>query len=635
MLRRPGKAGLGAAYRAGFRVAIDDGAEICVQMDADLSHDPRCAAGARRHRRARRRPGDRQPLRARRASPRTGRGTAGRCRAGATATPPACSAWRSTTPPPGTAPTRADALRADGLRHGGGRRLRLPGRDDLPARPPRRQGRRVPDHVPRPHRRRVEDVAATSSARPSCWCSSCGRRTCAAVASGGACGGVSAVSRRAGRSCTSTWTRSTCRVELRRRPELRGQPVVVGGTGPRGVVAAASYEARRYGVHSAMPSTHGPPAVPARRVPARRPRPVRARSAREVHAIFRDVTPLVEPLSLDEAFLDVTGCRAPARRRPDDRRARSAGAVADELELSLLGRASPRTSSSPSWPRRRPSRGRRRRACGPGRGVVEVPPGRGAGVPAPAAGAGAVGRRPGDARAGSSASASRTVGDLAELDEAVLVGALGEAHGRHLHRLALGASTTGRSSPTGRPSRSATRRRSPTDRVTHDELRRRDGPPGRRRRRPAARATASAARTVTLKVRFAGFRTITRSATLPAPVDTARDLVAVGDPPARRRRPDARACACSGVQRQQLRRRPPSSSASTPCSTRRATVDAAGRTGVALRRAAVDEIRARFGHDVIGPASAVRGRQLRSCAVARSSGVRVVSPVAPDRDPPG
>jgi DNA polymerase-4 len=98
-------------------------------------------------------------------------------------------------------------------------------------------------------------------------------------------------------------------IEQRDHPELRGKPVIVGGAGPRQVVSTASYEARKFGVHSAMPGVrakqlcpHGIFVVPRMEVYA----------AVSVHVreVFDRFTDLVEPLSLDEAFLDVTGSRA-------------------------------------------------------------------------------------------------------------------------------------------------------------------------------------------------------------------------------------------------------------------------------------------------------------------------------------
>jgi DNA polymerase-4 len=95
-------------------------------------------------------------------------------------------------------------------------------------------------------------------------------------------------------------------VEQRDKPELRGKPVAVGGSpASRGVVAAASYEARAFGVHSAMPMSRAVRLCPTLLVV--RPDFARYRAASQaVFAIFREVTPLVEPLSLDEAYLDVT-----------------------------------------------------------------------------------------------------------------------------------------------------------------------------------------------------------------------------------------------------------------------------------------------------------------------------------------
>jgi DNA polymerase-4 len=94
-------------------------------------------------------------------------------------------------------------------------------------------------------------------------------------------------------------------VEQRDHPELRGKPVAVGGSRERGVVAAASYEARTFGVHSAMPSVTAKRKCPELIFVSPRFDVYRAVS-REIHQIFAEHTALVEPLSLDEAYLDVT-----------------------------------------------------------------------------------------------------------------------------------------------------------------------------------------------------------------------------------------------------------------------------------------------------------------------------------------
>ena len=313
-------------------------------------------------------------------------------------------------------------------------------------------------------------------------------------------------------------------VELRRRPDLRGKPVVVGGTGNRGVVAAASYEARRYGVFSAMPS-----------VTARRRCPdavflpgdheLYAQVSREVHQIFHSVTPLVEPLALDEAFLDVTGSirlLGSARTIADHIRAR----VADELQLPCsVGGATnkflAKLASKAAKPRVSPGR------VDPGAGVTLVAPGSELEFlhPLPVSALWGVG--PATLKR-LERFGVRTVGDLARLDVTALTAALGQAQGRHLHELSWG-----RDSRPVEPDRDVKsighEETFSHDRHTHDELRREavrlaDAVSGR------LRATGLAARTVSMKVRFSDFVTITRSRSTDAPVTTARAILDLVDP---------------------------------------------------------------------------------------------------------
>jgi DNA polymerase-4 len=115
-------------------------------------------------------------------------------------------------------------------------------------------------------------------------------------------------------------------VEQRDAPELRGKPVAVGGLGGRGVVAAASYEARVFGVRSAMPSVTARRRCPDLIFVPHRFEVYRAVS-RQIRDIFESYTPLVEPLSLDEAYLDVT---ANQRGLP------SATATAEEIRARIL-----------------------------------------------------------------------------------------------------------------------------------------------------------------------------------------------------------------------------------------------------------------------------------------------------------
>ena len=293
-------------------------------------------------------------------------------------------------------------------------------------------------------------------------------------------------------------------VEQRDRPELRGRPVIVGGGGPgdRGVVSTASYEARRFGVHSAMPlRTAG------RLCPQGVFLPVDGRKyqaeGRRVMAILRRFTPQVQPVSIDEAFLDVTASRALFGDGEAIGRAIKA-AVRDEVGLTVsVGVAATKLVAKVASDLRKPD------------GLVVVPPGEEAAflAPLPIARLWGVGEKTAVALADYGVV---TIGDLAALPPDVLARRLGK-HGAALVDRARGIDPD--PVATGEPAKSIghehTFGRDTADReaIERTLLGLADGVAGR------LRSAGLRAGTVTLKLRDAGFATITRQATLAAPTD--------------------------------------------------------------------------------------------------------------------
>jgi DNA polymerase-4 len=388
-------------------------------------------------------------------------------------------------------------------------------------------------------------------------------------------------------------------VELRRRPELRGRPVVVGGTGSRGVVAAASYEARRFGVFSAMPSV-----TARRRCPDAVLLPgdhdLYAQVSREVHEIFHRVTPLVEPLALDEAFLDVTGSiRLFGSAQAIAERVRAE--IADELALACsVGGASSKfvakLASKAAKPRVTPD------AVLPGAGVLLIEPGKELDFlhPLPVSALWGVGPATLERleRFG-----VRTVADLAALDVATLSAALGKAHGRHLHDLAWGRDA--RPVEVGRDVKSIGHEETfAVDRHSHDELLREavrlaDAVAAR------LRSSGSGARTIGLKVRFADFSTVTRSHTVPAPVVTARAILAAVEPMLRR------LDVSNGVRLLGISVSGFGEPVEQLSLDDLLSGEVSSEQDWEAASETIDAIRARFGSGSIGPASAVSGDGLR------------------------
>lgn len=301
-------------------------------------------------------------------------------------------------------------------------------------------------------------------------------------------------------------------VEQLDNPELKGKPVIVGGTpAERGVVAAASYEARRFGARSAMPTSRALRLCPqAILLPPRFGR--YAEISRRIMELYRSITPLVEPVSLDEAFLDAT---EQVRRYagPENLARFLKGRVRELTGLTVsVGVGTNKTVAKIASDLRKPD------------GLLVVPPGAEAGFLAPLRirSLWGIGPKTEQLLAGAGI---RTIGHLASVEMPVLARLLGNraeamqmmARGEdtrpvipeHEHK-SIGAETT-----------------FARDLADGPELRRvlaeTASEVAERLRRAGTRAGC-----VTLKLRYADFRTITRQRTLSQPVDDPETLAQVG-----------------------------------------------------------------------------------------------------------
>jgi len=309
-------------------------------------------------------------------------------------------------------------------------------------------------------------------------------------------------------------------VELQRRPDLIGKPVVVGGTGDRGVVAAASYEARRYGVHSALSSV-----IARRRCPDAVFLPGDYESYQRVSVIVLEIygryTPLVEPLALDEAFLDVSGARGLFGDGAEIARRLRAEILAEVGLHCSVGVAANKFVAKVASVAAKPTA--HRDGIAPGLGVVVVEPGGESAFLAPLPveriwGVGPV------TLAHLHDLGVFSVDELVRADPRRLEQRLGRASAEGLQRLARGVDD--RPVEPARGAKSIGHEQTYThDLTTHDQVRSElvrlcDAVAER------LRAAGQPARTFTLKVRYADFSTITRSFTLDRPVDTAPTMMA-------------------------------------------------------------------------------------------------------------
>jgi DNA polymerase-4 len=375
-------------------------------------------------------------------------------------------------------------------------------------------------------------------------------------------------------------------VEVLLDPSLKGKPVIVGGAGDRGVVASCTYEARAYGIHSAMPSARARRLCP-HAVFVHGNYDKYSECSKQIHAIFESFTPLVEGISLDEAFLDVAGARrlfGPAEaiahlirdRISGDLALNCAVGVGPSKLIAKLASKAAKPKASMQGPV-------------PGPGVVVVKPGEELAFlhPLPVNALWGVGPATGERlrRFGVT-----TIGDLAAIPLETLVSSLGPALGRHLHELSWGRDERPVEPVRGVKSigHEETYAHDLVDReeLGQEAVRMADAVASRLRK------SGLGGRTITVKVRFHDFSTITRSQTVPGAVDTGPEIARAAwtlldqvDPT-----PGVRLL---GVSASNL----------ADGAARQLTLDDVGEPAWGDASRAIDEVRQRFGDGAVGPAA--------------------------------
>ena len=377
-------------------------------------------------------------------------------------------------------------------------------------------------------------------------------------------------------------------VEQLDNPALRGRPVIVGGLGARGVVSAASYEARVFGVHSAMPMSR-----------ARRLAPTAAyvsphfdrysEKSREVMAILESVTPLVEQLSIDEAFLDVHGARRLLGTGIEIARRIRTRVEAETGLVVSVGVASTKFLAKLASDLSKPN------------GLIAVPPGTERAFLAPLPVSRLWGVGPATLQR-LDRMGVRTIGEVAELPESALTASLGESLGQRLHALACNDDPR-EVVPEHEAKSIGAEETFAVDLHARAELDREvvrlvDRVTGRIRRAKLQ------ARTLTLKIRYENFETKTRARTIPTATDvstvflaTARELLDAVD--------FSRGVRLLGVSLSQLEEEGEAQGV-LALDDAESQADAQVERRAAVERA-VDEVRDRFGSRSVVPASLMPG----------------------------